>query len=247
MVKLEVGQRLKSKSFGYFTVEKLVNSGEVHFRFEESGGVGKATSGNVRNGLVRDNFAKTVYGVGYFGDGIFKSRLPNNGPCTKEYATWSAIMFRCYGDNRDECTLRNYGDCSVVAEWHNYQTFASWCQTQPEMNFCNSSIEKDIIIKGNKLYSPNTTCFVPIELNVAITGIKHQNSTGKAGVWKFNDSYISEVTMFSTKASLGRFDNFQDAEYVYREVKQSYIRALAEIYKDRLRADVYEKLKEWVI
>jgi hypothetical protein len=243
--KLEVGDRLLSKSYGYFIVEKIVSSNEVFVRFENTGGISKAAAGNVRNGLVRDNFARTVYGVGYFGDGNFRARHPNNGPCTKEYGTWSSMLFRCYSKDRDASTLRNYGDCTVCDEWHNFQNFAKWCQTQPEMLYPDSSLDKDIRVKGNRVYSPETCCFVPQYINTAITGIKHQNSTGKAGVWKYKESYVSEITVFSTKAALGSFDNKEDAEYMYRQVKQTYIRALAEVFKSRISTEVYEKLKGW--
>jgi hypothetical protein len=155
------------------------------------------------------------------------------------------MMFRCYGDNRDEGTLRNYGDCSVYEEWHNFQNFAEWCQTQKGMNFLDSQLDKDIKLKGNRTYSPDNCCFVPGHINSAITGFKHLNSSGSAGVWKFKDSYIAEVTTFSTKQHLGTFDNLDDAEYVYKRVKSTYISALADVYKDRLAEDVYLKLKGW--
>lgn len=243
--KLEVGDRLLSKSYGYFTVEKLIDYREVYIRFENTGGLGKAAAGNVRNGAVRDNLAKTVYGVGFLGNGEFRSRHLNNGSCTKEYGTWSGMMFRCYGEGRDSTTLRNYGDCTVCSLWHNFQNFAEWCQTQPEMLHKDSSLDKDIRVKGNRVYSPDTCCFVPLYINTAITGVKHQNSTGKAGVWKFKDSYVSEITVFSDKACLGSFDNREDAAFLYKQVKKAYIHALADVFKSKINSEAYSKLKEW--
>lgn len=243
--KLYVGQRLPSKSYGYFIVQEVVSATEVYVKFENSGGVSRAAAGNLKNGLVRDNLAKTVYGVGCLGEGLFKSRHPNNGPCTKEYGTWSSMMFRCYGDKRDVTTTRNYGDCSVVDVWHNFQNFATWCQSQPTMLCEDSTLDKDIRVKGNKVYSPDTCCFVPAYINVAVTGIKHQNSSGKAGVWKFKDSYVSEITMFSVDNSLGVFSSLEHANYVRCRMKEAYIGALADVFRDRLDADVYSKLKFW--
>lgn len=242
---LKVGQRFKSKSYGYFTIHEYVGAYGVYAKFEDTGYVSKTSAGNIRKGLVRDNLAKTVRGVGCFGVGPFKSRHPNNGPCTKEYGTWSSMIFRCYADSRDESVFRNYSDCSVCEEWHNFQNFAEWCQTQPEMLFEDSSIDKDIKVKGNKIYSPETCCFVPQYINTDVTGMKHQNSSGKAGVWKCKDSYISEITMFGAKSNLGNFSSLDDANHVHNRVKEAYISALADIFRVKINPNIYAKLKAW--
>lgn len=243
--KIEVGQKLPSKNYGEFEVVKYVTANEIYVKFMRTGYVSKVCASNIRKGLVRDNLAKTVHGVGCFGDGPYKARLPNNGPCTKQYATWNGMMFRCYGDSRNEAILRNYGDCTVCEDWHNFQNFAAWCDTQPEMNFASSSIDKDIRSKGNRVYSPTTCCFVPQYINTAITGIKHQNMTGKAGVWKFKDSYISEVTLFGAKANLGVFPTAEQASYVRDKIKAAYISALADAFKNEISEEVYKILKRW--
>lgn len=243
--RLKTGDRLSSLSYGTFTIEEYVNANVVVIKFDATGYVTKASAGNIRNGRVRDNTAKTVYGVGCFGDGEFRARHPNNGPCTKEYGTWNSMIFRCYGEGRDESTYRNYHDCFVCDEWLNFQNFAAWCQTQPEMLCKDSSLDKDIRVKGNKIYSPSTCCFVPQYINSAVTGIKHQNSSGRAGVWKFKDSYVSEITMFGAKSQLGSFDNLEDAYKIQKVVKEAYISGLADIFRKSLNEEVYMKLKEW--
>lgn len=242
---LQAGQRFNSKAYGSFVVTKYVSAGEVHIQFDETGGTSKAAAGNIRNGHVRDNLARTVFKVGYLGNGNFKSRRPNNRGCTKEYGTWSAMLFRCYGENRDEATYRNYSDCSVCQEWHNFQTFAEWCQAQPEMLFEDSSLDKDIRVKGNKVYSPDTCCFVPQYINTAVTGMKHQNSSGLAGVWSMKDSYVAEVTMFGSKTNLGSFASAEDANHIHSKVKEAYISALADIFKSKISEEVFSKLKLW--
>jgi hypothetical protein len=54
----------------------------------------------------------------------------------------------------------------VCNEWHNFQNFAEWfCK-----NYCDASmdkwqLDKDIIVPGNRVYSPETCCFVPNAVN----------------------------------------------------------------------------------
>lgn len=242
---IKMGDVFYSKSYGKFEVTEYMNARCVKILFYNTGGITTASAGNIRNGRVKDVLAKDVFGVGCIGSGEFKSRLPNNGSCTKEYSTWSSMLFRCYGNERDESTLRSYKDCIVCEDWHNFQNFAQWCQTQPEMLYKDSSLDKDIRVKGNRIYSPETCCFVPSYINTAVTGIKHQNSTGKAGVWKFKDSYVSEITLFGSKSNLGHFETLEAAEYIRNRLKEAYIGGLAEIFKDRISAEVYTKLKEW--
>lgn len=76
------------------------------------------------------------------------------------------MMNRCYGD-KHKYSQYSYKGCTVCEEWHNYQNFAKWY----EDNYYNCEeeleLDKDIIIYGNKLYSPETCLFVPKLVNTS--------------------------------------------------------------------------------
>lgn len=244
--KVEVGTIYSSNSHGDCIVIEYKSAFEVYVKFLNSGSVSKVAAGNLRKGLVRDFLGKTVFGVGYFGVGPHLARYPGRGgACTKEYNTWNSMMMRCYGSNRDASMLRNYGDCIVCDEWHNYQTFADWCQTQPEMLCEGSSLDKDILVKGNREYSPENCCFVPSAINTAVTSAKHTNTTGSAGVWNQNGSFVAEITLCGEGFAIGSFDTLDKAAYMRKSIKEAYIRGLAYVHKDKMSAKAYEQLKDW--
>ena len=70
--KINIGDKFKSRSYGEFTVSDYINSKDVIITFDKTGYTYSASAGNIRNGLVKDNLAKSVYGVGYFGFSYWK-------------------------------------------------------------------------------------------------------------------------------------------------------------------------------
>lgn len=58
------------------------------------------------------------------------------------------------------------------------------------------ALDKDILVKGNKIYSPETCCFVPQEINNLFTKRKSCRGTLPIGV-----KYIKENKKFSASFS----------------------------------------------
>ena len=118
------------------------------------------------NGTIRNHMIPEIYGVGILGDIKTKS----NGKFTKEYSTWSNILQRCYDKKKQE-KFPKYKGVTICKEWLYYPNFVMWCHNQSNWSKVigspkNFHIDKDILLKGNKLYSPDTCCFVPIGVNI---------------------------------------------------------------------------------
>lgn len=104
--------------------------------------------------MARDLFKKSVYGVGFLGGVVHKPNV--NGVHSKKYRTWQSMIQRCYSDNFHSITSV-YNDCSVCDEWKNFQNFGDWF----DCNYIDGyQLDKDIKVKGNKIYSPSTCLFV---------------------------------------------------------------------------------------
>lgn len=72
------------------------------------------------------------------------------------YQRWRTMLGRVYSStSRKFC--KNYADCVVCEEWHLFSTFRGWMQWQ---DWEGKELDKDILIKGNKTYSPETCVFV---------------------------------------------------------------------------------------
>jgi len=132
-------------------------------------------------GKLKNPYHPSVYGVGYFGEGRYKSAIDKIK--TPYYMAWKGIMYRCYTDIKP-----TYKDVIVCKEWHNFQNFAEWFE---ENNIEGFQLDKDILIKGNKIYSPDTCCFVPNEINLLLTKNNSRRGDCPLGVYRQDNRYIS--------------------------------------------------------
>lgn len=116
-------------------------------------------------GNVKNPYDKTLYGVAYIGEG---QKLKYNNKFTKEANTWHSIMERCYSPKykKKKPTYENVVCCD---EWLCYQNFYEWLHKQLNfdkwLNGNRWAIDKDILVKGNKIYSPETCCLVNERIN----------------------------------------------------------------------------------
>lgn len=197
---------------------------------------------NFKNGYTKCPYEKRTFGIGYLGEGIYKPR--ENGKITKCYNTWVNMLQRCYDDNfkKREPT---YKGCEVCEEWLNFQTFAEWYNDNYyEIPGEVMSLDKDILVKGNKIYSSETCVFVSNEINTLFVKCNNSRGTLPIGVYyhKKNGKYISQCNFGDGQKNLGSFDNPQEAFQIYKEYKEKYIKEVANEYKDLIPIKLYNAL-----
>ena len=105
-------------------------------------------------------------------------------------------------------------------------------------------LDKDILVKGNKVYSAKNCCFVPKEINKLITkanAIRGKLPIGVRLNKRINnyEAYISKNNRF---ISLGCFKNYIDAFNAYKIEKENYIKEKANKYKGIIDDIVYNVL-----
>ena len=145
-----------------------------------------------------------------------------------------------------------YKDVEVCEDWLNFQNYATWCYSQKffknkDENGRVYHLDKDLLFKGNKVYSPETCCFVPQEINSLI-----QNANlGKQplGVY-FRESrgmYEATVRCGGEKVALGSYKTLEEAFNVYKKAKESYIKEVAEKWKGKIDDRAYEALMNYEV
>ena len=173
------------------------------------------------------------FGVGYIGEGKYSRKTH-----LKIYKRWQKMLQRCY-DPYYINKFPTYIYCIVCEEWHNFQNFASWYEENYyECNDERMELDKDILVKNNKIYSPSTCIFVPQRINYLFT--KRQNCRGDypIGVTYNKESKRLKVQCNiykngkASKEHLGRYpiDKPFQAFYVYKEFKENYIKQVADEY-----------------
>ena len=116
-----------------------------------------------KNGKIKCPYKRSVCGVGYIGEGKYK--VKENGKNTRVYDTWHDMLRRCY-DSKFHEKRPTYVDCEVCEEWHNFQNFAKWYDNNYyEIEGERMHLDKDILVKHNKIYSSETCVFVPHAIN----------------------------------------------------------------------------------
>lgn len=173
-----VGSVYSSKSSGDFKVLSVAGYGNIVIEFLLTGTEKIVSAHHMLNGYVKDPFYKSVMGVGFIGVGDHLSS--KKGKRTKAYDYWSRMFNRCYNDkyHKDKPT---YIDCSVCEEWHNFQNFASWYENNHPKDGAKYDLDKDIKVKGNKIYSPETCLFVTRKENSIESRAKNYKFTSPLG------------------------------------------------------------------
>ena len=171
------------------------------------------------------------------------------------------MLRRCYDAYYINRCL-TYKDCYVCDEWLNFQNFAKWYEDNYyECNGEEMSLDKDILIKGNKIYSPNTCVFTPQRINVLFTKSDANRGEYPIGVhYKFKKVNEYEYHYLEVKCSImenGKKKGkvlktlplnrpFQ-AFTIYKQFKENYIKQVADEYKDLIPQKLYEALYKWEV
>lgn len=179
-------------------------------------------------------------GVGYRGS--------ENVDCTSEsYLKWHDMIHRCYNAKFHK-RQPQYMGCMVCEEWLNYSNFKVWYD-QNKIVGMSLDLDKDILFKGNKVYSPETCCFVPHAINTLFLNGKKNRGDLPLGVHfdKSKGKYRAEMSFMGEQIKLGTFETAESAFARYKEYKEDFIQDIAEQYKDILPYKVYRAMMNWEI
>ena len=186
----------------------------------------------------------------YCGIGISDIPSRRGGEKTFEYLAWTAMIKRCY-DLKTQKRRPTYVGCHVSREFLKASKFLSWARCQVGFKNKGWVLDKDILIKGNKLYSPDTCCFVPREINGIFTLGNRLRGEYPLGVSvvssKTGSKFQASIHLNSCYKYLGRFDTPEEAFQAYKRAKECYIKEIAELWKDRIDSKVYQALLNWEI
>ena len=188
---------------------------------------------NIRTGSVKNPYDKSLFGIGFLGDGEYVSR--KNDKLEDAYEMWSGIMARCY------CYPDRYpaysGKYIVCDEWHNYQNFAKWFEeNRYEVNE-RLHIDKDILFPRKNIYSPETCLLVPQTINMMFMNKPNKRGLPN-GIVQYKSGYLAKYN----HQQLGIYPTVELAYEAYSNEKEKAIKELAETYKNIIPKRVYDAL-----
>ena len=241
-----VGKVCKSKSSGDFKVLKYNNNRNVEIQFLKTGYETTVELGNIKKGDVKDQYSPSVCGVGILGA---KYSVGEDGTLTKEYNLWYSMLRRCYSDSFKK-KYPTYIDCKCSENFKSFEYFYEWCHRHVGFGDEGWHLDKDLLVKGNKIYSENTCVFIPQEVNSLL--IKREPSRGKhlIGVcWsKTNKAFKATVRRNKGKKEhLGYFKTETEAFNSYKKAKEAFIKEQAEKWKSQIDTRAYNALMNYEV
>ena len=234
-----VGREFETSKSGRCFVIDYKDSNNVLVMFYNPIYIASCTYASLIKGFVENPIYPSVYGRGYIGVGKFSCKD------VEVQRIWRNLMSRAYCDEYHK-THPTYKDVEVCKEWYNFQNFAEWCVRQKGfgykgLNGRSFSLDKDILSKGSKYYSPDTCCFVPNEVNLCVV-----SKVGKtSNVRQQGTRWSARISKHGKEFYLGSFNSKEVAFQVYKEAKEDYVREVAEKWKERIDDKVYANLKDW--
>lgn len=206
---------------------------------------------NFKKESIKCPYERRTFGMGYIGEGKYKSK--ENGKHTRVYNSWNNMLRRCY-DSKLHKKHPTYIGCESDKDWLCFQNFSNWDKNNyykvEDERMC---LDKDILIKHNKIYSPETCVYVPQTINKLFT--KRDNARGDSciGTSPYQNKYmvqcwlINPQTGKSKQEYLGLYDTQEKGFEIYKYYKEHNIKEVADYYKCQIPGELYDALYSYEV
>ena len=161
------------------------------------------------------------------------------------------MLRRCYSEKYQK-KQPTYEGCEVSDNFKSYEYFYEWCNNQ--IGFDNDGngnpfqLDKDLLVKGNKVYSEYSCIFLPNEINLLLTKSTASRGEHLIGVhWcKRGKAFKAQVSKSKgKKENLGYFKTEIEAFNAYKTAKESFVKEQAEKWKGEIDERAYNALMNY--
>lgn len=170
------------------------------------------------------------------------------------YKDWVSILQRCISKKVHE-RQPTYIGCTVCEDWKYLSNFIKWVDSQPNKDWQNGQLDKDLLVEGNRHYSPETCVYIPRSLNMFIIDRSKKRGGYMVGVVVEKHSKVNTYRAkcrnpFTLQQEhLGLFPTELEAHLTWKAKKHEHACALADLQQDkriakRLR-EMYSSDKDW--
>jgi len=179
---------------------------------------------------------RLIYGVGTNDSNYVTKPTTIDGfriPCPF-YVKWLDMLTRCYSEKLHKRTP-SYIGCTVCADWLVFSKFKSW---MIEQDWRYKELDKDLLIQGNKLYSPDTCLFIEKEINLLLTDRKKVQGKLKKGVsfHKKTGKIRAQCSFNSKQQHIGLYDTEEEAYEAYKTYKYNLIKRISRKQKEPIKS-----------
>lgn len=172
---------------------------------------------------------KPVEGIG-INDVEFACQPSIGGKQVKHpaYSSWYHMLERSF-DIQWKIKKPSYKDVHCCDSWLLFSQFLGWFSSNYYPGYV---LDKDLIVRGNKVYSPETCMFIPVELNSFMLTRALDRGDFPLGVQKRGNKFIASISYNDNKSSkqIGRFDYAMEAHRAWQIEKLELTRHLLDKY-----------------
>lgn len=197
-----------------------------------------------KKGSICNPYHPSVCNIGYIGN----TTMSINRKRKRSYVCWTNMIKRCCSNDKQK--YPNYKDCKVCDEWLCYENFEKWWNNNYyEVDDEKMNLDKDILIKNNKIYSPETCIIVPARINMLFVSNKGIRGELPIGVYydKIHSKYAVHCKINNIQKTIGYKDTLIEAFELYKITKEKEIKRVAEEYKNKIPKRLYDAMYNYEI
>ncbi len=238
-----VGEVFYSTKYGKITIIEYYGFENCTIQFEDGTIIKNKIFDHVKRLIVKNPNFPSIYGIAYIGQGVYGA---SRDQVKNLFYNKFKNMIERSADKKLKEKFPAYKDVTVCVEWLNFQNFAKWMDENYNPETMEGwHLDKDILFKSNKIYSPDTCCFVPQEINALFTKGEKRRGRYPIGV-SFNNGrgkkFKSCIEKYGKSLYLGLFDTEEEAFEAYKTAKEYHIKEVAEKWRSKITEKVYNAL-----
>ena len=243
--KIDRTGEMNINSFGSkMTIKEYRSAMDIDVYFPEYDWIFKHTRYDVfKKGNMKCPYEKRYFNIGYLGEGKYK--ISENGKTKREFVIWYNMLQRCYDPKLQE-KEPTYKGCAVEEHLFDFQNMGKWLdENYYEVPGEKMHLDKDILNKGNKIYSRETCIFVPKRINNLFT--KRDNDRGDCPIGVSDlpsgnyQAYCNNG--YGKQVYLGVYSTKEEAFRIYKEYKEKLIKDTIDSYEGKIPEPHYSRLK----
>lgn len=161
----------------------------------------------------------------------------------KLHHLWYNMYTRCYS-SKYHSRSKSYIGCTMYQPWidNKYLFFNHVQKIYYEVDGEQMDLDKDILVKGNTDYNPDTVIFTPHSINAFFANIKNKPKySKKTEKWKVEHHYKGD------KFYIGEYDTEEEALDMYIKTKEAMIKIIANEYKKKIPKKLYNAMMNYKI
>lgn len=209
-----------------WTILEYINSKNITIT-NEFGDIRNVEKKQLKN--VKSMNFKSILGIGFRGCSDYDIN-------SISYIKWVDMLKRCYS-TKNKLKNITYSNIIVCDEWHNYSNFRDWFDKHYIEGW---DLDKDL--SKSTIYSPDTCCFLPHDINTFLANKQLNNTTGYTGLSFLRGKFQVSLKKYGKPKYIGVYNSKKEAYSAYCIEREKYAKELAIKWKDQLDKDIFLKI-----